>query len=305
MAQVFVTRELPGDALDRLRAAHDVDLWTSGLPPHPTELRDRVAGADGLLCLLTDRVDAQLLEAAPRLRAIANYAVGSDNIDLDAAAARGIPVGVTPGVLTAATADLAMGLLLSAARRLPDAATAVREGRWRPWDPTAWLGLELDGATLAIVGAGRIGEAVARRAEAFGMDILRVGRDDDLHAALARADAVSIHVPLTPATRHLIDEAALRAMRPTAVLVNTARGAIVDQQALRRALEEGWIAAAALDVTDPEPLAPDDPLLEAPNLLVVPHIGSATHTARERMAAMAVDNLLAGLAGRPMPHPAG
>jgi glyoxylate reductase len=137
------------------------------------------------------------------------------------------------------------------------------------------------------------------------MDILRVGRDDDLHAALARADAVSIHVPLTPATRHLIDEAALRAMRPTAVLVNTARGAIVDQQALRRALEEGWIAAAALDVTDPEPLAPDDPLLEAPNLLVVPHIGSATHTARERMAAMAVDNLLAGLAGRPMPHPAG
>jgi glyoxylate reductase len=305
MARVFVTRALPGDALDRLRAAHDVELWSGAMPPHPTELRERVAGAEGLLCLLTDRVDRGLLDAAPGLRAIANYAVGSDNIDLEATAARGIPVGVTPGVLTAATADLAFALLLATARRLPDAATAVRDGRWRPWDPTAFLGLELDGATLAIVGAGRIGEAVATRARAFGMEILRVGRGDDFHGALGRADAVSVHVPLTPQTRHLVDEAALRAMRPTAILVNTSRGGVVDQVALRRALEEGWIAGAGLDVTDPEPLPADDPLLGARNLVVLPHIGSATTVARTRMADMAVDNLLAGLAGEPMPHPAG
>jgi phosphoglycerate dehydrogenase-like enzyme len=161
------------------------------------------------------------------------------------------------------------------------------------------------GATLAIIGHGRIGEAVARRAAGFDMRVMAVGRDDDLHGALAQADFVSLHVPLTPATRHLIDEAALRAMKPTAVLVNTARGPIVDQPALRRALHEGWIAAAALDVTDPEPLPPDDLLLDAPNLLVVPHIGSATHSARRRMTEIATDNLLAGLAGKPLPHAAG
>ena len=304
MARVAVTRRLPGDALDRLAGAHEVEIRQDRMPPGRDELRALVADAEGLLCLLTDRVDADLLAAAPRLRAIANYAVGCDNIDLDETARRGIPVGVTPDVLTAATADLALALMLAAARRLPEAERAVRDGEWRTWDPNGWLGLELEGATLAVVGPGRIGAAVAQRAAAFGMKIERVGRDDDLHAALARADVVTLHTPLTDATRHLIDEAALRAMRPPAVLVNTARGPIVDQVALRRALEEGWIAAAALDVTDPEPLPPDDPLLGAPNLLVVPHIGSATRTARARMADLAVDNLLAGLAGEPMPHPA-
>jgi glyoxylate reductase len=305
MASVFVTRDLPGDALDRLRAEHDVELWPGNLPPHPTELREHVADAEGLLCLLTDRVDQALLDAAPRLRAIANYAVGSDNIDLQAAAARGIPVGVTPDVLTDATADLAFALLLAAARRVVEGHDAVRQGRWRTWEPRGWLGAPVHGATLAIVGPGRIGEAVARRAAGFDMDIIRVGRGDDLHAALARADFVSLHAPLTPATRHLVDDAALCAMRPTAILVNTARGGLVDQDALRRALEEGRLAAAALDVTDPEPLPPGDPLLGAPNLLVLPHVGSATTAARARMTELAVENLLAGLAGRPMPHPAG
>jgi glyoxylate reductase len=305
MARVFVTRALPGDGLDRLRAAHEVDVWPGNRPPHPTELRERVADAEGLLCMLSERVDGALLAAAPRLRAIANYAVGSDNIDLAATAARGIPVGVTPDVLTGATADLAFALLLAAARRLPEAAAAVRDGRWRTWEPQGWLGLEMEGATLVIVGPGRIGQAVARRAQGFGMEVSLVGRGDDLHEVLGRADAVSLHVPLTPATRHMIGEAELRAMRPTAVLVNAARGGIVDQAALRRALEEGWIAAAALDVTDPEPLPADDPLLGAPNLLVVPHIGSATRVARGRMTDMAVDNLLAALAGEPMRHPAG
>jgi glyoxylate reductase len=305
MARCVVTRVLPGQALDRLRgAAHHVDVWPGALPPAPAELRALAANADGLLCLLTDRVDEALLAAAPRLRVIANYAVGCDNIDLAAVAARGIPVGVTPDVLTDATADLAFALLLAAARNLVQGHADVRAGAWRTWEPAGWLGADVHGATLAIIGVGRIGAAVARRAAGFDMEVLRVPRGNDLQAALAAADYVSVHTPLTPATRHLIDAAALRAMRPTAILVNTARGAIVDQVALRQALHEGWIAGAALDVTDPEPLPPDHPLLGAPNLLVVPHIGSATHHARERMADLAVDNLLAGLAGLPLPHPA-
>jgi glyoxylate reductase len=305
MAQVFVTRRLPGPATDRLAAAgHEVVVHAGDLPPTPRELTAAVADAEGLLCLLTDRIDAAVIDAAPRLRAIANYAVGSDNIDLTAATARGIPVGVTPGVLTDATADLTTALILSAARRLPEAQRAVAEGAWTTWEPRGWLGLELRGARLAVVGFGRIGRAVAERAAAFGMEIDPVRRDDDLHAALARADVVTLHCPLTPQTRHLIDAAALAVMQPSAVLVNTARGGIVDQVALAAALRAGGIAAAALDVTDPEPPAPGDPLLGAPNLIVLPHIGSATVAARERMADMAVDNLLAALAGEPMPHPA-
>ncbi|HMJ36754.1 MAG TPA: D-glycerate dehydrogenase [Baekduia sp.] len=305
MAHVFVTRALAGDALDRLAAAgHDVDVWEDNLPPHPTELRERTANAQGLLTMLSDRVDQQLLDAATGLRAIANYAVGSDNIDLEAAARRDIQVGVTPDVLTDATADLAFALLLAAARRIVEANAAVQSGRWRTWEARGWLGADVHGATLVIVGPGRIGRAVADRAAGFAMNVITVGRDDDLHQALQQADFVSLHAPLTPQTRHVIDAAALAAMKPTAILVNTGRGGLVDQGALRSALEDHRLAGAALDVTDPEPLPADDPLLTAPNLLVVPHIGSATTTARSRMAAMAVDNLLAGLDGRPMPHPA-
>jgi glyoxylate reductase len=305
VARVFVTRDLPGPALARLRAAgHDVTVHPGALPPTRAELEDGVRDAEGLLCLLTDPVDSALLGGAPHLRAIANYAVGSDNIDLGACRARGIPVGVTPDALTDATADLAMALLLAAARRLPEAERAVREGAWRTWDPQGFLGLELRGARLALVGPGRIGRAVGERAAAFGMQVEPVGRGDDLHAALARADAVSLHVPLTEATRRLIGAPALAAVKPGAILVNTARGGIVDQVALAAALRDGRLAAAALDVTDPEPLPPEDPLLAAPNLIVLPHIGSATRAARERMADLAAGNLLAALAGEPMPHPA-
>jgi glyoxylate reductase len=305
VARVVVTRPLPGTALDRLQnAGHDVTVREGALPPVPAELRELVADADGLLCLLTDRVDAELLAAAPRLRAIANYAVGADNVDLVACAARGIPVGTTPGVLTDATADLAVALMLAAARNLQAAADDARAGRWRTWEPAGWLGLELRGATLAVVGFGRIGQAVAERARAFGMRIEPVGRDDDLHGALGRADVVSLHVPLTPATRHLVDASALAAMKATAILVNTARGPVVDQAALVAAVREGRIAGAALDVTDPEPPPLEDPVLDTPNLLVVPHVGSATRATRARMADMAVDNLLAALDGDPMPHPA-
>jgi glyoxylate reductase len=303
LARCLVTRALPGTALDRLAAAHEVTLWPGELPPTPAQLRAAVADCDGLLCLLSDRVDADLLAAAPRLRAIANYAVGFDNLDVAAIAERGIAAGITPGVLTDATADLAFALILAAARHLVAAQEAVRAGRWKPWEPAAWLGASVHGASIAIVGPGRIGEAVAQRARGFEMRTLMVGRGDDLHAALAQADFVSLHTPLTPATRNLIDAAALAAMKPTVVLVNTARGPIVEKRALAQALRDGRIAAAALHVTEPEPLPLDDPLLSAPNLLVVPHIGSATHAAREQMADLAVDNLLAALDGRPMAHP--
>ena len=305
MARCLVTRSLAGVALDRLSRAHDTEMWRSPQPPTAEELRALVCDMDGLLCCISERVDAALLAAAPRLRVISNYAIGTDNLDLGAARARGIPVGVTPDVVTPGTAEIAMALLLAVARRIPEAAADVRRGAWRMWEPQRWLGLELSGARLVVVGAGRIGRAVGDRAQAFGMEVTLLGRDDDLLAALGRADAVSVHAPLTPATRHLIDERALRAMRPHAVLVNTSRGGLVDQVALRRALDEGWIAGAGLDVTEPEPLPADDPLLEAPNLLVLPHIGSATHRAREQMTERAVANLLEGLAGRALPYPAG
>jgi glyoxylate reductase len=305
MAKVFVTRRLPFEALDRLRAAHDVDEWPGDMPPSGDEMRAGVAAAEGLLSLVTDRVDAAVLDAAPRLRAIANMAVGTDNIDLEAAAARGIPVGNTPDVLTDATADLAFALLLALARKIVPGAAKVRAGEWRTWEPAGDLGADLAGATLGVIGWGRIGQAVARRAEGFGMEIIHSSRSSGLPLAdlLARADFVSVHTPLTPETRHLIAAGALARMKPTALLINTARGGVVDQDALRDALHAGGIAGAALDVTDPEPLPADHPLLDAPNLLVVPHVGSATVRTRAKMAAMAVENLLAALDGRPMPHP--
>lgn len=306
MARVFVTRRLPGDALARLAAAgHDVDVWDDDRPPRPAEVAERARAADALLCTVVDPVDDRLLAACPGLRVVANYGVGYDNIDVAAARRRGIPVSNTPDVLTDATADLAFALLLAAGRRLPQTARAVVEGRWGPWEPEGFLGHDVSGATLGIVGAGRIGAAVARRAAAFGMRVLTTTSrgGTPLPELLAAADYVSLHVPLTPATRHLIDADALARMKPTAILINTARGPIVDTDALVAALHAGEIAGAALDVTDPEPLPPDHPLLAAPNVLVVPHIGSATPRTRARMADVAVDNVLAALAGHPLPNP--
>lgn len=303
-ARVVITRELPGRGAELLeRAGHEVVVRSAPGPASAEELRELVSSADALLCTLTDRIDASLLDAAPRLRAIANYAVGYDNVDLDALAARGIPLGNTPDVLTDATADLTMALLLAAARRLPEAQRRVLDGAWTTWEPADLLGLELAGARLVIVGAGRIGRAVATRAAAFGMTIRFVGRGDDLHAAIADADVISLHAPLTPTTHHLLDAAAFSAMRRGAILVNTARGGLVDQDALAAALHDGRVRAAALDVTDPEPLPPSDPLLRAPNVLVLPHIGSATDRTRAAMSERAARNLIAALAGEPMPWP--
>jgi glyoxylate reductase len=301
-ARVFVTRHLPGNALERVAAEHDVEVWPDRLPPPRAELLARAPELDGLLALLTDPVDAELIAAAPRLRAISNYAVGVDNVDVEAATARGIPVGNTPDVLTEATADLALALMLAIARRLSEGEAFVRAGEWKTWEPGLLLGHDLHGATVGIVGYGRIGQAVGRRLEGFGCELLTANRSTDLAELLERSDFVTLHCPLTRATRGLIDEDALRRMKPTSYLVNTARGPIVDTDALARALHVGELAGAALDVTDPEPLPADHSLLTAPNLLVVPHVGSATHATRERMADMAVDNLLAGLDGRPMPH---
>jgi glyoxylate reductase len=299
MARVFVTRGLPGTAVDRLAEAHEVDLWPDPDPPPREALLEHASPADALLTQLTDPVDATLLDAAPRLRAIANYAVGFDNIDILAATERGIPVGNTPDVLTETTAELAFALMLAVARRIVEADAYVRDGRWGPWRPDLLLGHDLNGSTLGIVGFGRIGRAVARRADGFGMTAIHGIPLDEL---LERSDFVSLHVPFTPQTRGLIGASELARMKPTAILVNTARGPIVDTNALAEALRDGAIGGAGLDVTDPEPLPGDHPLLAAPNLVVAPHIGSASHRTREAMADIAVENLLAALAGERMPH---
>jgi lactate dehydrogenase-like 2-hydroxyacid dehydrogenase len=316
--RVFVTRQIPDAGLEPIVAACAADVWEDELPPPRDELLRRVAGAAGLLALLTDRVDDELLDAAgPGLRVVSNYAVGFDNVDVGACTRRGIPVGNTPGALTETTADLAWALLMAAARRVAEGDRYVRAGRWRTWGPRLLLGSDVHGATLGIVGFGRIGQAVARRAAGFGMTVLYWSRHRapmaletslgatyvDLDELLARSDIVSLHVSLNDDTRHLIDAAALARMRPTAVLVNTARGPVVDQAALAAALRDGTIAAAALDVTDPEPIAPDDPLLSLDNCLVVPHIASASHATRNRMAELAAANLLAGVRGERLPNP--
>ena len=316
--RVFVARRIPDEGLTRVLAETDADLWADALPPPRDELLRRVRGVDGVLSLLTDRVDDELLDAAgPQLRVVSNFAVGFDNIDVPACTRRGIPVGNTPGVLTETTADFAFALLMAAVRRIPEGHDYVRAGHWKTWGPMLLLGPDVHHATLGIVGFGRIGKEMAKRAHGFDMTVLvhdAYPPSAEEQAALgvtavsqdelfARSDMISLHVNLTPDTRHLIDAAALARMKPTAVLVNTSRGPVVDQVALADALRRGVIAAAALDVTDPEPMSPDDPLLALPTCLVVPHIASATHATRGKMAQMAAANLLAGLRGERLPTP--
>ena len=316
--RVLVTRVIPDEGLDPIRAECDVDLWQDELPPPRDELLRRVAGVDGLLSLLTDRVDDELLDAAgPQLKVVSNFAVGFDNVDVPALSRRGIPAGNTPGVLTETTADLAFALLMAAARRIPESVDYVRDGQWRTWGPMLLMGVDVHGATLGIVGFGRIGREMARRGRGFGMTILyhdvhpatdeeeaalgarRVEMDELLRAS----DFISLHVNLTDATHHLIDAEALRAMKRTAVLVNTSRGPVVDTEALTSALRDGEIFGAGLDVTEPEPLPADHALVGLRNCVVVPHIASATSVTRGKMAAMAAANLLAGLRGERLPNP--
>jgi glyoxylate reductase len=320
---VFVTRRIADASLRRLAEAARVDLWDDDLPPPPDELSARLTNCDGVLSMVSDRFDEATISAAPRLAVISNLAVGVDNIDLEAATRMGVAVAHTPGVLSETTADLAFALMLAVARRIAESDRFVRAGRWKVWTPRLMLGRDVWGATLGIVGFGAIGQAVARRAAGFGMRVIYAARgknsslpsekpDDtanltkgtaqpqpvELMSLLREADFVSLHVPLTPASRHLIGSKELAAMKRGAILINTARGAIVDQTALAAALDSGRIGGAGLDVSETEPISLDDPLLRMANVVITPHIGSASHATRLRMAELAVDNLLDVFAGR-------
>jgi glyoxylate reductase len=314
--RVFVTRIIPEKGLELIRKVADAEIWPEETPPPYEVLLAKVQGIEGMVTLLTDQIDAQLMDAAgPKLKVISQMAVGYDNIDIAAASERGISVGHTPGVLTETTADFAFALLMTAARRIVEGVAYVREGRWQTWGPTLLMGSDVHGATVGLVGFGRIGQAMARRAAGFGMRILffdpstaaEVARDlgaepvafDEL---LQRSDFVSLHVPLTGDTEHMIGARELALMKSAAILVNTARGAVVDSQALYQALKQGTIAYAALDVTEPEPIESDNPLLGLENCIIVPHIASSSRATRTKMATMAAANLVAGLKGERLPH---
>ncbi|MGH2412607.1 MAG: 2-hydroxyacid dehydrogenase [Microcystaceae cyanobacterium] len=314
--QVFITRRLPPTELQQLESIAVVEIWQERQPPPYELLREKIQHLDGLLCLLTDNIDRPLIEAGESLKVISQMAVGYDNIDIAAATARGIPVGHTPGILTEATADLTWALLMAASRHIVEADKYVRAGHWQTWEPTLLLGADITGATLGIIGLGRIGQAVARRAQGFEMHVLYHSRHRcserveqslgveyvTLEQLLQTSDFVTIHAPFSADTYHLLGKRELALMKPSAILINTARGAIVDSEALSRALSSGQIAAAALDVTEPEPIPLDSPLLTLNNLILTPHIGSASYQTRSKMAAMAVQNLMAGLLGKRLPY---
>ena len=314
--RAFVTRQIFPEAVELIERAAQVEVWPSERPPNREELAGKIASCDGVLTNIMDRVDASLLEGATRLKVISQLAVGLDNIDVAEASRRGILVGNTPGVLAKATADLGFALLMSAARRVGESERWVRAGRWEmAFHPMYWLGVDVHEATLGIVGLGQIGLEMAKRGLGFGMKIIYYSRNrkPDLEqrygleyvaadTLFGSADFVSLHVPLTPETRHFIGERELRMMKPTAVLVNLARGPVVDGEALYTALSENWIRAAALDVTDPEPIPLDHPLLTLDNLVISPHIGSASLTSRREMCLLAARNLVAGLEGQRLEH---
>lgn len=312
---VAVTRPIPEAGLALLRDHCEIRQWEHELPPSPEELDTLLQGVDGALTLLTDRIDGPLLDRHPSLRVVSNFAVGYDNVDVDAATKHGVAVCNTPGVLTETTAEMSFALLMAAARRIPEGADYVRDGKWKTWGPLLLLGRNVHGATLGIVGFGRIGSQVARMATGFDMRILAWDRSPetkdtegldvefvDLDTLLEESDFVSLHVALAPETYHLIGEREFGLMKKTAILINAARGPVVDTDALVTALRDGEIFAAGLDVTDPEPLPADHPLVSLPNCTVVPHIASATVATRDDMATLAARNLLAVLTGERPDH---
>jgi glyoxylate reductase len=311
LARVLVTRRLPGGLDPLLDAGHELIQPGDGPPFTHGEIVERAGGVDAIVCLLSDKIDDAVLAAgAPRVRVVANVAVGYDNIDVVAAAAQGVVVCNTPGVLDETTADLAFLLILAAARRVSEAESDLRAGSWPGWDIDQYLGRDVHGAVLGVVGFGRIGQAVGRRAAGFGMEVLHHTRRDtglpgwrrDLDRLLAESDVVTLHLPLTDGTRHLIDARRLGLMKRDAVLVNTSRGPVVDEEALAIALEEGVIFAAGLDVYEREPQV-HPRLLDAPRTVLLPHIGSASLATRTRMARVAAENVVAVLAGEPPSNP--
>jgi glyoxylate reductase len=313
--RVYVTRLIPEGGLALVREAAECRVWEGELPPPREALLREVAEVEGLLCLLTDRIDEELLGAAPRLRVVSQMAVGVDNIDVAACTRRGIPVGNTPGVLAETTADLAWALLMATARRIVEAEAYTRSGAWKTWEPMGLLGRDIHHATLGLIGLGGIGAEVAKRGRGFDMRILYTSRRRKpeletslgveylpLDELLREADFVSLHCALTPETRHVIGARELALMKPTAILINTTRGPVVDQAALAQALKAGTIAAAGLDVFETEPVPLDDPVLSLPNVVALPHIGSASVATRGKMARMAAENLLAALSGQRPPN---
>ncbi len=310
--KVFITRRIPESGLKMIYEECEVDLWDKDLPPTKEELLQHVPGVDGLLTLLSDPIDAEVIQAAgDNLKVISNYAVGFNNIDVQEATRRKIAVGNTPGVLTDATADFAFALMMSAGRRVVEAEKYARDGKWQTWGPSTLLGVDFAGATLGIIGFGRIGKAMARRATGFGMRILIYDPTAqpptgvikvNLDTLYRESDFISIHTPLTEETRNLINTEAFSKMKPTTVLINTARGEIVDQNALYDALKNRKIFAAGIDVTVPEPLQPNHPLFELDNLIICPHIASASTSTRDNMSVIAAGNLLAGLRGDRLPY---
>ena len=312
--KIFVTRLIPEEGLAMLRDVVEMKVWEDELPPPRDVLLKEVREIDGLVSLLTDKVDAELMDLNPRLKVVSNYAVGYDNIDIPAAIARGIPIGNTPGVLTDTTADLAFTLLMASARRIQESIDYVRAGKWKTWGPMLLTGQDIHGATLGVVGFGRIGQGMAKRASGFGMRVLYydVNRRADLEKSmgvtyadmdtlLRESDFVTIHTDLNDSTRHMMNAAAFAKMKRTAYVINTARGPIIDPQALYDAVKAGKIAGAALDVTEPEPIPMDSPLLKLANCLIVPHIASASVATRAKMAQMAAANLVAGIRGDKLP----
>ncbi len=314
--KVYVTRLLPKQAMDRIISFCNATTWEGDLAPPREVLSENIRDVEGLLSLLTDKVDRELMNNAPKLRVISNMAVGFDNIDVPEATRRGIIVGNTPEVLTDTTADFAFALMMAAARRVVEGDKSVRAGKWKTWGPMAFLGQDIHGATLGIIGLGRIGTGVAQRAKGFGMKLLyhdvarRIKTEHqlgiqfvELDTLLRESDFITIHTNLTSETHHLIAAKELAKMKRNAVLVNTARGPIVDNVALYEGLRDGKIALAALDVTEPEPLPRDHLLLTLDNVIVTPHIASASVATRTKMALMAADNLIAGLKGEMPPNP--
>jgi glyoxylate reductase len=315
-AKIYVTRQLPDAALSLLRGCGEMRAWEPDEVISRTVFLQEVQEVDALLCMVTERIDEELLTHAPRLKVVANMAVGYDNVDVPALTRRGILLTNTPGVLTETTADLAFTLILGIARRIGEAERIVREGRWRSWSPFSFLGRDVHHATLGILGLGRIGMEVAKRAKGFDMHVLYTNRGRNREAEerlgcipvelpilLRESDFLIVLIPLTPDTRHLLSTPQFKLMKPSAFLINAARGPIVDQRALYEALRNGLIAGAALDVTDPEPIPLADPLLSLDNCLILPHIGSASIATRTRMATLAAENIAAFLAGHRPPTP--
>lgn len=315
--KIFVTQPLFPQHMELLRQYCDVDVYDAGGPPPRSILLQRARDKDGIICMVGDKIDAEVMDLSPNLVVISTNSVGYDHIDVEEATRRGIYVTNTPGVLTEATADLTWALLLAVARRIVEADNYLRAGKWKiVWTPTFFVGADVYGKTIGIIGFGRIGQAVAKRAKGFGMKILYYDvvrappeREAELGAEfvpikelLKNSDFVSIHVALTKETRYMIGEKELRMMKPTAFLINTSRGPVVDEAALVKALEEKWIAGAALDVFEQEPVSPDNPLIKFSNVVLTPHIGSASISSRTKMSELAATNLLSVLRGEEPPH---